>query len=195
MSLINVSFSVWFAIVIFGNFIRFPYYKDHYANAVKVSNKNFSEYLIMTFIAFGFILVPLVWFVLDLFKDFNRPHSLTVLCLGAATSPVSMWLFYRSHFDLQKQWSPSLEIRENHELVTSGIYKYTRNPMYLAVLIWSLGQALVLPNFMAGLAAFVSLVPLFVFRLPREEKMMHRHFGESYVRYKNETSRLVPFLF
>ena len=67
--------------------------------------------------------------------------------------------------------------------------------MYLAVLIWSLGQALVLPNFMAGLAAFVSLVPLFVFRLPREEKMMHRHFGESYVRYKNETSRLVPFLF
>ncbi len=195
MSLTAIGFSIWLATAISGNIIRLPFYKDHYTNAVKVSKKDFSEYFVMSLIAVGYVLVPVVWFVSDILRAYDRQQNFTAVCIGAAISPLSLWLFYRSHSDLKKQWSPSLEIRENHELVTGGIYKYTRNPMYLAVLIWSLGQALLIPNFIAGLAALFSLIPLFSIRLPREEKMMVNYFGESYLRYKNKTSRLVPYLF
>jgi protein-S-isoprenylcysteine O-methyltransferase Ste14 len=195
ISLTTASFLLWFTTTLAANFIRLPHYKAHYSDLVRVSKKDLTEYLIMTAIAAGFVFVPGAWYVLDLFSQFTWQQNIFVVGFGAILSPISLWLFYKSHADLKKQWSPSLEIRENHELVVSGIYKYTRNPMYLAVLVWAFAQAVLVPNLIAGSAALVSLLPLFLIRLPREEKMMSDHFGEAYSRYKSSTCRLIPFIF
>jgi protein-S-isoprenylcysteine O-methyltransferase Ste14 len=40
---------------------------------------------------------------------------------------LAVWLFWRSHADLGRNWSPSLELREGHELVTEGVYRYVRH--------------------------------------------------------------------
>jgi protein-S-isoprenylcysteine O-methyltransferase Ste14 len=49
--------------------------------------------------------------------------------VGAMLMTLAIWLFWRSHADLGRNWSPSLQLREGHELVTEGVYRYVRHPM------------------------------------------------------------------
>ncbi len=87
-----------------------------------------------------------------------------------------------------------MEIREEHTLVTRGIYKYMRHPMYSAHFLWAIAQALLLQNWIAGPAFLVTSVPLYLFRVPVEERMMLERFGEEYRLYMNRTGRMFPRL-
>ena len=105
---------------------------------------------------------------------------------------MGLWLFARSHADLGTNWSITLEVREKHQLVTQGIYRALRHPMYSALLLYSLGQALVVPNWIAGPSYAVAMALLFAFRLGPEERMMLEEFGKEYEAYIGRTKRLVP---
>ena len=50
--------------------------------------------------------------------------------VGAALMTLALWLFWRSHADLGRNWSPSLQLREGHALVTESVYRGVRHPMY-----------------------------------------------------------------
>jgi len=45
----------------------------------------------------------------------------------------ALFVFARAHIDLKSNWSPSLEIYQDHTLITSGIYHYIRHPMYASL--------------------------------------------------------------
>ena len=64
--------------------------------------------------------------------------------------------------------------------------------MYLALLVYSVGQALVLPNWIAGPSYVVAMVLLFALRLGPEERMKLEEFGKDYEAYMRRTKRLVP---
>ncbi len=115
--------------------------------------------------------------------------------LGAAVFAASLWLFYRVHKELGRNWSDSLEVREQHKLVTDGLYRYVRHPMYTAFFMWALAQALLLPNWIAGPAGLVGFGILFLFRVGREEAMMLESFGEEYRAYMARTARLIPHIY
>jgi len=87
-----------------------------------------------------------------------------------------------------------LKIRSEHTLVTSGVYRHIRHPMYAAHLLWAIAQALLLSNWLAGWALLVTFVPLYLVRAPREEHMMLEHFGEEYREYMSRTGGLIPRL-
>lgn len=114
--------------------------------------------------------------------------------VGALFFGAAIWLFWRSHRDLGANWSPSLEIGDQHTLITNGVYRRIRHPMYASQWLWSIGQALLLPNWIAGMAGFVSFVPLYLLRIPREEQMMLDHFGDGYRDYCARTGRVLPRL-
>jgi protein-S-isoprenylcysteine O-methyltransferase Ste14 len=86
----------------------------------------------------------------------------------------------------------TLEIRESHRLVTHGVYRAVRHPMYTALLLYSIGQALVVPNWIAGPANLIALAVLVTLRLPAEERLMLDTFGQEYAAYMSRTKRLVP---
>ncbi|NJK48036.1 histidine phosphatase family protein [Candidatus Gracilibacteria bacterium] len=48
--------------------------------------------------------------------------------MGVAIFAIAVWLFWRSHRDLGNNWSPTLEVRKGHTLITQGIYQYIRHP-------------------------------------------------------------------
>ena len=98
----------------------------------------------------------------------------------------------RAHADLGTNWSITLEVREKHQLVTHGIYRWVRHPMYLALFLYSAGQALVLPNWLVGPSYGFAMVLLFALRVGREERMMHEEFGKDYEAYAATTRRLLP---
>ena len=165
------------------------------SRAVKVVNnsKGVLETVLLTLAWAGFV-VPLIWIASSIFAFAEYPlragpFTAGVLCLAAG-----LWLFYRSHADLGTNWSVTLEVREQHQLITHGVYRSVRHPMYLALLLYSVGQALVIPNWVAGPSYLVAFAILFVFRIGAEESMMLEQFGDEYAAYMARTKRLIPGL-
>ena len=113
--------------------------------------------------------------------------------LGAMLMALALWLFWRAHHDLGPNWSPSLQLRQEHELVTRGVYRSVRHPMYASQWVWGAAQALLLHNWIAGWASLALFAPLYVVRVPREEHMMQEQFfGPAYERYMQRTGRVWP---
>ena len=111
---------------------------------------------------------------------------------GAVLMSLAVWLFWRSHADLGRNWSPSLQLREGHELVTGGVYRSIRHPMYASQWMWGVAQALLLRNWISGWSGLVLFAPLYLSRVPREEQMMLERFGEAYRTYMRRTGRVFP---
>ncbi len=107
--------------------------------------------------------------------------------LGLAS--LAFWIW--TQVALGKQWSPQLQLRKQHQLITTGPYSRIRHPLYTAMLGYSIGVALVTANW-----AFVALVAVMIAWLPvrvaREEQMMMEKFGEEYQAYMRSTGRFFP---
>ena len=143
----------------------------------------------------GLGVVPLVY-VATAMPRFAA-YSFHPLCawLGLFFAIAALVIFYLTHRALGRNWSMSLEVRENHELVTGGIYRRVRHPMYSAFWLWAVAQALLLPNWIAGFAGLAGFGILFYGRVAREERMMLETFGDSYRAYMARTGRVFPSIF
>jgi len=101
----------------------------------------------------GMEIIPLVYIFsswLD-FADYTLP--LWASWLGVLIMVPMLWLLWKAHADLGQAWTPTVEITEQHKLVTSGIYARIRHPIYAAIWLWGIAQALLLPNWLAGWSA------------------------------------------
>ena len=138
------------------------------------------------------MLVSLVYVfspILD-FANYDLPNWLG--WVGATLFGFASWLFWRSHTDLGRNWTPTLGIRAEHELITKGIYSYMRHPMYTAHLLWALSLVLLLHNWIAGYSFLIFMLPHYLWRVNKEEDMMVKQFGEEYRRYAQRTGRIFP---
>lgn len=114
--------------------------------------------------------------------------------IGATILASAVWLFWRSHADLGRNWSPSLQLREEHQLVTTGVYRSIRHPMYASQWLWSVAHPLLLQNWIARWSSLLLFLPLYLSRVPREEQMMLERFGEAYRAYMRRTGCVIPRL-
>jgi protein-S-isoprenylcysteine O-methyltransferase Ste14 len=146
--------------------------------------------LVLAFL--GVIAVPLVYVFSDAlnFADYQLPAWAG--WMGAFVFLAGLWLLWSSHSDLGQNWSQTLELREGHELITNGVYRKIRHPMYGAVWLCVVAQALLLHSWVAGFTGLVSFTTLYFLRVPREERMMLDHFGEEYQSYMSRTGRVIP---
>ncbi len=124
--------------------------------------------------------------------DYNLPAWAG--CLGIGIFIAAIWLLWRSHTDLGINWRVTTELREKHTLVTSGVFRHIRHPMYSAHWLWGIAQALLIHNWIAGLASLAIIIPLYIVRVRREERMMLEQFGEEYRTYMSQTGRIFPRL-
>lgn len=130
------------------------------------------------------------------FADFRWRPATRARASGAGTAllALAIWLFWRSHRDLDINWSPSLEISTKQTLVTQGVYRVIRHPMYASQLAWGLGQPLLLQNWLSGFGGLAVFALVSRLRVPQEEQMMLDHFGDEYRAYAARTGRFVPRL-
>lgn len=172
--------------------IRWPHDKKQKANKITIDQKTNEEKALLGGALIGMMLLPLIY-VFSPWLDFaNYSLALWLEVIGIVLIPIALWLFYRAHKDLGLNWSPTLEMREEHTLVTKGVYSKMRHPMYTAIWLWVILQALLLQNYIAGLAGIVTFGLLYFLRVPKEEKMMLSQFGTQYEQYMNSTNRLIP---
>jgi protein-S-isoprenylcysteine O-methyltransferase Ste14 len=143
----------------------------------------------------GLFVVPLIYALTDEPRFANYPLRPLQVWLGVVTVALYLALFYRTHKDLGRFWSVTLEIREKHTLITQGVYRWLRHPMYAAFWLCGLAQALLLPNWIAGMAGLVGFGILFFFRIENEERMMIETFGDEYRQYMARTNRVIPGIY
>lgn len=167
--------------------IRYPYREGQ-----KRTNMDTREKLLLTLLTVGGLLLPLIYIFTNLlpFADYDAPLWLTIL--GIVITAVGLYFFWRAHADLGKNWSSSLDIHNQHKLITNGVYHHVRHPMYSASWLMYLGQAIFLANWVAGLGGLVAFALLYFLRVPKEEQMMLQQFGDEYQHYMATTGRVIP---
>ena len=107
----------------------------------------------------------------------------TVL-LGIVISLTGIVTFKQAHTTIDPK-----QPAQTSTLISSGIYRYSRNPMYLGVLIVLLGWAIYLGNLVSILATAVFVAYITRFQIIPEERLLHEKFESEFQSYKNKVRR------
>ncbi|HWV53217.1 protein-S-isoprenylcysteine O-methyltransferase [Pseudorhodoplanes sp.] len=175
--------------------IRWPHQRRSWKTKTRLDQRSTREKVLLTCSFTGLGIIPFFYVISGRPRFADYTFQPILAYLGAAVFVASLWLFYRVHRELGRNWSDSLEVREQHALVTDGLYRYVRHPMYSAFFMWAVAQALLLPNWIAGLSGLVGFGTLFLFRVGKEEEMMLNSFGDEYRAYMKRTARLIPGIY
>jgi protein-S-isoprenylcysteine O-methyltransferase Ste14 len=175
--------------------IRFRYARRARRTPITHSARGPRETALLLISLSGLGIIPAVYVATGLpgFADYAfRPAQ---AWLGLVFAGAALVLFRLTHKALGRNWSVSLDLREDHKLITDGIYRHVRHPMYTAFWAWAIAQALLLPNWFAGFAGMLGFGILFFGRIAREEQMMLERFGDEYRAYAAQTCRIIPGIY
>ncbi|MBT4320341.1 isoprenylcysteine carboxylmethyltransferase family protein [Candidatus Bathyarchaeota archaeon] len=117
-----------------------------------------------------------------------------MIVVGTTMFVIGLIITVRAQMTISTNYSWTLEIRDGHTLVESGLYKYVRHPIYTGTII----RLISIPVFTSSLPGFIlSLlsIPVLNYRIGLEEGMLIEEFGEEYERYKERTWRLFPYIY
>ncbi|MEM7061121.1 MAG: protein-S-isoprenylcysteine O-methyltransferase [Pseudomonadota bacterium] len=182
----------WLAGSIAMFFIRMPFAQSTTDNTISKSRKDVLESALLAGMTISMMLLPVVFLLSGYlsFANYALPDWMTAL--GAIALLPALYVVWRSHTDLGRNWSVTLEVREDHTLTDTGIYRHIRHPMYAGIWLLVLAQPLLLHNWIAGPTAILCFGLLYFLRAPREEAMMRGEFGAEYDEYMKRTKRLIP---
>lgn len=186
----------YFAAIVAQIIIRTPYARGQRQIAKTDQRVNSTEYVVLTLLFLGILPLPLLYSLTSWLDFANYPVSASTKfyfgLVGTLFLVLSLWIFWRSHHDLGSNWSPSLEINSKQTLITKGIYRTIRHPMYASQWVWSIAQIFLFPNWIVGWIGLLTFAPFYFIRVANEEKMMIDHFGAEYRAYQAKTGQVLP---
>jgi protein-S-isoprenylcysteine O-methyltransferase Ste14 len=138
------------------------------------------------------LLVWLVWPPALRWAAFELPAGARFT--GAALFAAGALLVFWTNRELGANFSSTLILRDEHELIQRGPYRLVRHPMYTAFLIMLTGMLLLSANWLIGGGGIAFILLLMAVRTPREERMLLGRFGDEYRRYMERTGRYLPRL-
>lgn len=185
---------VWVAGIVAWYLIRYPFERKAKGVRVVAGARSTAERIGLAAGTLGLGVAPAIYVATGFPRAADYAARPWAVVLGTIVYAAALWLFHRSHKDLGRNWSITLEIRDQHRLVSNGIYGLIRHPMYSSFWLMALGQALLLPNWVAGLAGLVGFGVLYFLRVGHEERMMLETFGDEYRAYMARTKRIIPHL-
>ena len=128
----------------------------------------------------------------DLHDGLWAPSTpLSVLTVGLVVAGFAFTVWARAI--LGRNWSGSVVIKEDHELVEKGPYALVRHPIYTGLLSMMLGTALYYAEPLGFILFAVGVVVLYLKSL-REEQLMTSHFPDEYPEYRRRVKALVPYV-
>lgn len=133
------------------------------------------------------------WFGHSLLREQFVPHTTLVYSVGLGLAIFGAVLAIFSRAMLGRNWSATVQLKQDHELITSGPYRLVRHPIYTGLLILFLGNAIMVGDWRGLLAVAIVFVSFWrKFRV--EESWLSQHFGEPYRLYQARTKALIPMV-
>jgi len=188
----SIFTAVYFIALIIEIIIRVPLERKRKQEKMSERRVTRQEQILLGLLTLGGFIVPLIYAAtnwLD-FADYRLPTWAG--WLGALLTAGALFVFWRAHDDLGLNWSPSLEIREKHELITRGIYGVIRHPMYASQWLLVIAQPLLLQNWIAGFLNLLVFIPFYLLRVKAEEQLMLEKFGNQYQAYMQRVDAVLP---
>ena len=190
----DIFTAIYFIAIIVEIAIRAPINKKRQQEKMSEQHVTTQERTLLGFLFLSMFLIPVVYAATNWLDFANYTLPTWAAWLGVLLLAGALFVFWRAHADLGLNWSPSLEIREKHELITRGIYGVIRHPMYASQWLWVIAQPLLLQNWIAGFANLLVFIPFYLLRVRAEEKMMLDSFGTQYQEYMMKTGGVLPKL-
>jgi len=129
---------------------------------------------------------------------FVRPvgfhKSTAALIVSMVLGPLSVALGWSAAHHLGKQWRFKAAVREGHELIQTGPYRWLRHPIYTSMLGMLLTTQAAWTWWPMAVAALIAFVAGTEIRVRAEERLLAEHFKDSYAAYRARTSAFIPFL-
>ena len=112
--------------------------------------------------------------------------SIIMLFIGILILIIPVFNFVKS-----KTTIDPIKFKKVNNLVTSGIYKYSRNPMYLGLLMVIISTSIFYLNIFSIITPFIFYFWMNRFQIKREENFLAEKFGQKYISYKSKTKKWI----
>lgn len=183
---------IYFLAIVIETVIRAPLNRKRKEQKMNVRRVTSQETTILILLLIGMLIIPLVYAFSNWLDFANYALPAWTGWLGVTILAGALFVFWRAHADLGLNWSPTLEIRDKHELITKGIYGVVRHPMYASQWLWIIAQPLLLQNWIAGWLNFLVFVVFYAVRVKAEEQLMIEQFGDDYRAYMKKVGAVFP---
>lgn len=144
-----------------------------------------------------FSMVSLLYAAIDFLSvHWTRMYILEpgIIYAGFSLFLISCFIRWRGFAAIGKYFNPRIAVYEEHVLITGGIYRAVRHPLYLGVFISQVAFAVILSSWGALLITWLATLPALIHRINLEETFMVKHFGDQYREYMRNTRKLIPGL-
>lgn len=122
------------------------------------------------------------------------PFTLPLVGLADLLTLVGLGIAVWARLNIRGNWSGTITVKQGHELIRTGPYRYVRHPIYSALLLMLSGFAFI--NGTASALLGFSLICFGFLRQSRvEETILIQTFGESYIQYIRDVKSLIPGIF
>jgi protein-S-isoprenylcysteine O-methyltransferase Ste14 len=118
--------------------------------------------------------------------DIRTAVAIAIALLGASCDIAAMTAFFRARTTINP-----LQPQSSSALVTSGIYRHTRNPMYVGLVLFLCAWAVWLASWLAWLGPIVFAAYIARFQIAPEERALATRFGDAYRAYQAQVRRWI----
>ncbi|MCR9154101.1 MAG: isoprenylcysteine carboxylmethyltransferase family protein [Bacteroidetes bacterium] len=118
----------------------------------------------------------------------------TLIYIGWGLIVSSLLFVWLAQFNMKESWRIGIDEVNKTELVTGGLFTFSRNPVFLGIVTTNIGLFLIVPNAISLLILAVTIVTLNT-QIRLEEEFLAKEFGSKYSQYKNEVRRWITIKF
>ena len=150
--------------------------------------------------------LPLLWTVIGLsifaglflrvaLPQGRLPHPQIDYVIGLSLFLLGLIIRWIAIIHLGRFFTVNVAIADDHELITTGPYRYVRHPSYTGTLLIFLGFGLCTLNIFSLAAIFLPITAAFLWRMHVEETALREAFGERYREYTAATAQILPWVY
>ncbi|NOZ62553.1 MAG: isoprenylcysteine carboxylmethyltransferase family protein [Calditrichaeota bacterium] len=164
-------------------------------NAPNEMQRYFGNAIYFTLI---YYLVIFIYLIAD-FDFWGLVHNISRLdnslfhWIGFIFGIISIFLMTAVRLNLGESWRVGLDYQSSDDLITTGFYKYVRNPYFLFLLCFQFSLILIVPNAIM-IASYIQSILLLGLQIRQEEMFLTEKYGNAYLQYKTKTGRYFPLI-
>jgi protein-S-isoprenylcysteine O-methyltransferase Ste14 len=121
------------------------------------------------------------------------PQTEAILVVSSILCLCGLGFCFWARAVLGRNWSGTVTLKENHELIVRGPYRLVRHPIYTGLLAMLIATAIE-QGHIAGMIGLILVFVSFWIKLSDEEEVMVDQFPDQYVTYRERTKRIIPFI-
>lgn len=147
-----------------------------------------------TMFLFFFFFYSLIRFGIGRFDWPLSPLKICLIAVGVVVMIFSAAVNILGRVKLGKNWANQIKIYQDHFLVSTGVYRLVRHPLYASIIWMFFGACLVYSNYAAALANSLIFIPFMYHRAKQEEDLLSKEFKD-YNNYQKNVGMFFPKIF